>query len=166
MSIFWVTDHAGTDLVEAAHDPSGDVGLLFIRAGFNLTDLELKIRPVMVSDLSSQTGEIEGSLRLTVLLFQQLYKSFGVLNDALDEQLTNYALAPGPQPSVLRDAWTVGNDTVSDESVWGTEAFDLISRGSYREASSLQWAAGVAGGYLVLLAMLMLVNGMPKGANI
>jgi len=118
MNIFWVADHASTDLVQAAHNPSGDVGLLFIRAGFNLTDLELKIRPVMVSDLSSQTSEIEGSLRLTVLFFQQLYKSFGVLDDALDEQITNYALAPGPQPSVLRDTWTVGNGTVSDERVW------------------------------------------------
>jgi len=164
-SVSWLSKNSRTNLFQAARNPSGDVARQFIRAGFNLTDLELKIRPVMVSDESSPTGELEASLRLTVLVFQQLFKTFGILDDALDERFSNYALAPGPQPSVLRDVWIIGNSTDIDEALSRSEASDLIDRGPTREASPLQWAAGIAGGYLVLLAVLMVVNGMPKGTE-
>ncbi|EJD39321.1 hypothetical protein AURDEDRAFT_171511 [Auricularia subglabra TFB-10046 SS5] len=154
----------------------------FLRIGINIESLADRFSKLTVAKVQ-QENYTEVNLRLTAAAFQRILNDYYVTSDQTNTDLTNYAYSSLYPRSPLNDTYYVlyRNSQGPNRPHNLTSARDpadflpdvhlppfldnMIKHQAYNdELNPSRWVVGVAGGFLVFLAVLMLVKGHPRVA--
>jgi len=136
-------------------DPNTDLVHVFRSVGLNYTTESNKL------DQISNTTD-ESFLRIYALAFEQLFTEFNIIDDKVKGKFDTYINAPFAGSPAYADAIYFAG-SVQDPSITVAPDFDQLVNGVIvKQISPIVWIAGVAGAFLVSLAILMALNGLPK----
>ncbi|KZV96840.1 hypothetical protein EXIGLDRAFT_764907 [Exidia glandulosa HHB12029] len=150
-------------LTDAVHHPLAENGVLR-QLNLNATDLRYRVLQSANND-STNLRNTEVELRLYAKAYETLFQTYSAIKDETAQRLEFYFSSNNADRYALVDAWIINNAT-HDHGLLGFSGLprnlnDIVQEAISEQAGPSKWVVGIAGAYLLALAILMAINGLP-----
>ncbi|KZV79804.1 hypothetical protein EXIGLDRAFT_706389 [Exidia glandulosa HHB12029] len=154
-------------LTDAVHHPLAENGVLR-QLNLNATDLRYRVLQSANND-STNLRNTEVELRLYAKAYETLFQTYSAIKDETAQRLEFYFSSNNADRYALVDAWIINNAT-HDHGLLGFSGLprnlnDIVQEAISEQAGPSKWVVGIAGAYLLALAILMAINGLPPGSR-